>query len=166
MAEPPDEKSKQALITALRLLAASPKSQRELRTKLEAKGYPVMAVQFAMNELSGQGVLDDKAYAKNLTTRLMQGSAAGRRRVAFELKHHGVPEKVQREILGSLTESNERARALELARSKWPSLSKLEPAKRKKKLFDHLIRKGYDYHVVRDVLETVARDTPDDDPTL
>ena len=165
MAEPPDEKSKQALITALRLLAASPKSQRELRTKLEAKGYPVMAVQFAMNELSGQGVLDDKAYAKNLTTRLVQGSAADGAGSPSNSSITASGEGSAGRFWGP-TESNRRARAPELARSKWPSLSKLEPAKRKKKLFDHLIRKGYDYHVVRDVLETVARDTPDDDPTL
>ena len=91
MREPPDEPSKQALITALRLLAASPKSLRELKARIEAGGYPADAVRFALDELVAQGILDDKAYARNLANQLIHGKSSGRHKIAFELKRHGVP---------------------------------------------------------------------------
>ncbi|HOW88371.1 MAG TPA: regulatory protein RecX, partial [Candidatus Omnitrophota bacterium] len=114
-----EEQTKQALITALRLLAASPKSDQELRKKLAAKGYPREILERAINELKAQGVLDDRVYAKDLMARLTQGKAAGRYRVAFELKRHGVPQKIREELLDTLTDEAETERALEQARLKW-----------------------------------------------
>ena len=157
MAEDRDEQTKQALITSLRLLAASPKSRKELKTKLESKGHSSKAIQAALQELAEQGVLDDKAYAKDLIGRLVHGKSSGRYRIAFELKRHGVADSVREEALSALTEDSEKARALELARLKWPQLEKLETKKRKKKLFDHLLRKGYDFQVVHDVLDEILK---------
>jgi len=161
MAEERDEPTKQALITSLRLLAASPKSRKELKTKLESKGYPAEAIASALNELSDQGILDDSAYAKNLTGQLVHGKSAGKHKIAFELKRHGVSDAVRKNVLNSITENDEKERALEVARLKWPQFSKLDPRKGKKKLFDHLIRKGYDFQTVHEVIETVARSVPD-----
>ena len=146
------EQYKQALITSLRLLAASPKSGTELRKKLAAKGYSDTVVTRALKTLAAQGILDDSLYAKDLVTRLTQFKAAGKHRVAFELKRHGVPIKIQNELLGSITSDEEASRALELARLKWTGWLKLDPQKRKKRLYDFLIRKGYDFQIAQDVL--------------
>lgn len=161
MAEDRDEQTKQALITSLRLLAASPKSRRELEKKLRSKGYPPGAIEAALSELSGQGVLDDNAYAKNLIGLLIHGKSAGRHKIAFELKRRGVSEALRKDLLGSLSESDERERALEIARLKWQQSPGLDPRKRKKKVFDHLMRKGYDFQTVQDVLEAVIKKVPD-----
>lgn len=158
MAEERDEQTKQALITSLRLLAASPKSRQEIKTKLESKGYSAKAIQTALSELSDQGVLDDKAYARNLLARLAHGKGSGRRQIAFELKRHGVPEPVRKDLLDSLTEGSEKERARELAKLKWPQCAKLDTRKAKKKIFDHLLRKGYDFQVVRDVLDEILKE--------
>ncbi|HRY85213.1 MAG TPA: regulatory protein RecX [Candidatus Omnitrophota bacterium] len=157
-----EEQTKQALITALRLLAASPKSDQELRKKLAAKGYPREILERAINELKAQGVLDDRVYAKDLMARLTQGKAAGRYRVAFELKRHGVPQKIREELLDTLTDEAETERALEQARLKWVGWSKLEPQKRKKRLYDFLIRKGYDFQIAQEILQKLAKAPADD----
>jgi regulatory protein len=157
MAEERDEQTKQALITSLRLLAASPKSRQELKAKLESKGYSAKAIQNALRELSEQGVLDDKAFAKNLIGRLVHGKGSGRYKIAFELKLHGISEPVRKDLLGELTESSEKERALELAKLKWTQFSKLDPQKRKKKLFDHLLRKGYDFQTAHEVLDELLK---------
>jgi len=146
------EQYKQAIITALRLLAASPKSGTELRKKLAAKGYTGAVIDRALKDLAAQGILDDSVYAQDLMTRLTQFKAAGKHRVAFELKRHGVPVKIRNELLGTITPEDESTRALEQARLKWASWSKLDPRKRKKRLYDFLIRKGYDFQIAQDVL--------------
>ncbi len=154
-----EEQTRQALITALRLLTASPKSDQELRKKLAAKGYPEEILERALNELKAQGVLDDRAYAKDLMARLTLGKAAGRHKIAFEMKRHGIPQKIRQEMLGTLTNECEASRALEQARLKWADWSKLEPQKRKKRLYDFLIRKGYDFQIAQDILQKLTRDT-------
>lgn len=161
-----DEQTKQALITSLRLLAASPKSGQEILSKLRAKGYPDRAIQNALQELAGQGVLDDRAYAKNLVGRLVHGKGSGRRQIDFELKRHGVPETLRKELLGTFTQSGEKERATELARLKWPQFENLDPRKARKKLFDHLIRKGYDFQTAHDVLNEISRNIPDEKSDL
>jgi regulatory protein len=154
-----EEQTKQATITCLRLLAASPKSARELRKKLEGKGYSSGIIDQALSDLRAQGVLDDTKYAKDLAARLTLGKCAGRHKIAFELKRHGISKKISEELLGALSNEDEAERALEQARLKWAGWSRLDPQKRKKRLYDFLIRKGFDFQIVQDILQKLTRET-------
>jgi regulatory protein len=156
---PTDEQIKQAIITCLRLLAASPKSRQELRKKLESKGYSAETIDQTLGDLEIQGILSDKAYAKDLVARLTHGKSVGRHKIAFELKRHGIAKKISDEILGTLSNEDETERALDQARLKWTGWSQLDPQKRKKRLYDFLIRKGYDFQIVQDILQKLTRET-------
>jgi regulatory protein len=153
-----DEQTQQAVITVLRLLAASPKSGQDLRKKLAGKGFSEGIIDRALNELGEQGVLDDARYARDLMARLTLGKAAGRHKIAFELKRHGIPQKIRNELLGTLSNEDEIERALEQSRLKWTGWSKLDPQKRKKRLYDFLIRKGYDFQIAQDILQKLTRE--------
>lgn len=153
----PEEQTKQAVITILRLLAASPKSGQELKKKLAAKGFPGPVIDQALDHVRDQGILDDTKYARDLMARLTLGKAAGRRKVAFELRRRGIPPKTREELLGSLSDEEETERALDQARLKWSGWSRLDPQKRKKRLYDFLIRKGYDFQIAQDVLQKIAK---------
>lgn len=148
-----EEQYKQATITSLRLLAASPKSGQTLRKKLTDKGYPEKIISRVLDELGSQGILDDSTFAKDLVSRLTHLKAAGKYKVAFELKRQGVPEKIRHELLESITPESEFDRAFEQARLKWNGWKKLDTRKRKKRLYDFLIRKGYDFQIAQDVLQ-------------
>lgn len=148
-----DEQAKQAWAASLRLLAATPKTRKELERKLLDKNFPEEAVQTVLTELETRGLLSDAAYAKNLAIRLTQVKPSGRRKLSFEMKRHGVPAKVQQEILSEMTEEDEAARAKELASHKWEQNAKLERDKRKKKVFDFLLRRGFDFQIARETIE-------------
>lgn len=152
-----EEQYKQATITSLRLLAASPKSGQELHKKLVEKGYPEKIIRRALQDLKDQGLLDDSVFAQDLVSRLTHFKAAGKYKVAFELKRHGVPEKIRREILETITPEAESDRAFEQAQMKWQSWNKVELPKRKKRLYDFLIRKGYDFQIAQEVLQKLSR---------
>jgi regulatory protein len=156
-----EEQSKQALITCLRLLAASPKSSQELKRKLSDKGYSAEIIDQALQDLRTQGVLDDTRYAKDLMARLTLGKAVGRHKIAFELKRHGISKKISSELLETLSDEEEMERALEQARLKWGGWSKLDPQKRKKRLYDFLIRKGYDFQIAQDILQKLVKEPED-----
>ena len=158
-----EEQTKQALITCLRLLAASPKSGQELKKKLVAKGYSVEVIDQALNNLRTQGILDDTAYAKDLMARFTLGRPVGRHKIAFELKRHGISKKISDELLETLSIEDETERALEQARLKWAGWSKLNPQKRKKRLYDFLIRKGYDFQIAQDILQKLSKEPTNDE---
>lgn len=157
-----EEQYQQAMITSLRLLAASPKSSQEIRKKLAERGYSKNNIDRALTELGAQGVLDDSVYAKDLVARLIHGKAAGKFRIAFELKRHGVSEKIRHELLESITPEAELERALEQAQLKWQGWRNLDLQKRKKRLHDFLIRKGYDFQLAQEVLYRLVKNTPKD----
>lgn len=150
-----DEQAKQAWAASLRLLAATPKTRKELERKLLDKNFPEAAVQSALTELESRGLLSDLAYAKNLAIRLTQVKPSGRRKLSFEMKRHGVPAKVQQEILSEITEEDEALRAKELASYKWLQGAKLDRDKRKKKVFDFLLRRGFDFQIARETIESL-----------
>ncbi|MFH0985878.1 MAG: regulatory protein RecX [Candidatus Omnitrophota bacterium] len=156
------EQSRQAIITCLRLLAASPKSGQELKRKLEGKGYSASIIDQALSDLKIQGILDDTAYAKDLMARLTLGKCVGRHRIAFELKRHGISKKITGEMLETLSTEGETERAFEQARLKWSGWSQLDPQKRKKRLYDFLIRKGYDFQLAQDILQKLSKESSDD----
>ena len=158
-----EEQTKQAIITCLRLLAASPKSGQELRKKLEGKGYSAETIDRAIGDLEIQGILDDTVYAKDLVARLTLGKCAGRHKIAFELKRHGISKKISDKMLGALSSEDETERALEQARLKWTGWSRLDPQKRKKHLYDFLMRKGYDFQIVQDILQKLSKEPADDE---
>ena len=157
------EQTKQAFITCLRLLAASPKSGHELKKKLMGKGYAAEVIEQALADLRTQGILDDVAFAKDLMTRLTLGKSAGRHKIAFELKRHGISKKIRDDLLEGISEGDETRRALEQARLKWSGWAKLEPQKQKKRLYDFLIRKGYDFQIVQDILQKLSSKAADDE---
>lgn len=158
-----DEQIKQAYITSLRLLAASPKSGHELKKKLSEKGYTDGTIDETLARLRTQGILDDTMFAQDLMTRLIHGKAAGRHKVAFELKRHGVSQKLRNDLVGSLSDTEETERALDQARLKWAGWSNLDKRKRNKRLYDYLIRKGYDFQIAQDVLQKLSKESSDDD---
>jgi regulatory protein len=158
-----EEQTKQALITCLRLLAASPKSGQELRKKLASKGYASEAIDQALKNLMDQGILDDTKYAQDLMARLTLGKCVGRHKIAFELKRHGISKKISEKLLEMLSNEEEAERALEQARMKWAGWSSLDPQKRKKRLYDFLIRKGYDFQIAQDILQKLSKESTDDE---
>lgn len=150
-----DEQAKQAWAASLRLLAATPKTRKELEKKLLDKNFSEAAVQSTLTELENRSLLSDTAYAKNLAVKLTQVKPSGRRKLSFEMKRHGVPEKVQQEILSEMTEEDESLRAKELASHKWEQNARLDRDKRKKKVFDFLLRRGFDFQITRDTIEAL-----------
>ncbi len=160
---PSVEKTRQAFMTCLRLLAASPKSAQELKKKLAEKGYAEEVIEQALSRLQEQGILDDTVFAKDLMARVTLGKAAGRHKIAFELKRHGITKKIREELLGTISREDETGRALEQARLKWAVWSGLEPRKRTKRLYDFLVRKGYDFQIVQDILQKLSSEPADDE---
>jgi regulatory protein len=139
---------------ALIFLGYRARSEREVRDRLNQKGYPPETVAAVIERLNGWGYLNDADFARFWTENRVQHKPRGRRLLEQELRFKGVAPEVVRETLDE-AELDEDAAALELARDRIRrgTGSDLEPEVLRRRLAGFLGRRGYDYDVVRRVMK-------------
>lgn len=152
-----DSQRKQAMITSLRLLTATAKSRTELAKRLKEKGYEEEVIEVTLVDLEKQGLLNDRTFAENLRSRLTLGKPSGSRKIEFEMKRRGVPSKIRQEVLEEITPEEESERARELGTARWEKFASLPAEKRRKRVYDFLIRRGFGFNIARDLIEEFER---------
>ena len=154
-----NEQRKQAMITALRSLTAGDKSEHDLAAKLRDKGYAEENIQSVLAQLRQDGFLGDHAYAQRLSDRILINKRAGSHKLAFELKKKHIPESIRKKVLSAIDPATQRAQALEIAAVKILSFRDTDTRILRKKLYDFLIRKGYDFQLAQEASLTVVSNT-------
>jgi len=147
---------KEAFNISLRLLARSAKSKCELERRLKEKGVQESVVARVLQRLVTLGFVDDDKFARSLAERYKTVRPSGKTRILFELKRKGIPSDICKEVVSGYSIEEQLEVASELARRKWASLASAEVSKRKKKTFDFLLRRGFDYETADQALRRVC----------
>jgi regulatory protein len=143
---------------ALNMLAFRARSSSELARSLQRKGEERPHVDWALARLKEQGLLDDAAFARSFARSKVVDGKQSRRRVQQDLARKGVSRSLSDEAIDTVFEEeavDQRAIVEEAARKKLRSLSGLEPAVRRRRLYGFLARRGYDLDDIRSVLSEV-----------
>lgn len=151
-----EEQKKQAMITALRSLTMNDKSEHDLTVKLRDKGYSEPVIAFTLDRLKAEGFLSDQAFAQKLSDRILSGKKAGTHKLSFELKKKRIPESIRKEVLSAVDPEQQRLQALEIAELKIRSFRDTDTRVLRKKLYDFLIRKGYDFQLAQNTAMSVV----------
>lgn len=149
---------------ALDMLEARARAVTELRRLLLKKGEPPDDVDAAIERLRASGLLDDANFARQLTRSKAIGGGHSRRRIQQELAKRGVARDVSDEAIEEVfeTEGVDEAESIErVARKKLRTLSGLDSAARKRRLYGYLARRGYTSDAIARVLQIVL-DTSND----
>lgn len=146
------EKVKQGYLYAVRLLAQTKRSERELGKKLTLKGFPESAIIHILERLKTQGVLNDTKLVDETVEWSIRSKGHGRKRIFSELKRRGITETQIGQALEKYPKEVERATAEDLAKNRWARFQKLEPRKRMKRLYDFLINRGFDFDLAREIV--------------
>ncbi len=146
---------------ANRLLAVRARSRLELRRQLLRKGEPAPLVDLVLDRLERAGYLDDADFARQFvrSRSLMRGMS--RRRVQQELAKRGVPRDLAEPAIAEVFAEegvDEYAAVERLARKKLPSLGKLDPAARRRRLYAFLSRRGFESDDIQHVLGALGVD--------
>lgn len=147
-----DPQFKQGCIYAVRLLAASKKSERELFKRLLEKGYPESVCERVINHLKTQGLLSDQKLVRDTVQGAIQAKRYGRNRLLLELRKRGIPSAEIAKELEQFPKALERETALALAKERWAKLEKVENRKKKKRLYDFLVARGFDFEISREIV--------------
>ena len=139
----------------MRFLKIRPRSIAELKGKLGLKGFSSTEIQAAVFDLMASGLLDDRAFTKSwINYRLAR--PFGFRRIILELKAKGIDPQIIEGAMADIDENyNPEKVALELAQRRWQRLPAIDPQKKKKRVLDFLLRRGFETDVVIRVLRRI-----------
>jgi regulatory protein len=144
---------------ALNMLAFRARSSAELGRALVRKGEEKAHVDWAVQRLQENGLLDDAAFAESYTRAKAVGARHSRRRVQQDLARKGVARSVTDEAIDTVFEEegvDKRAIVVDAARKKLRSLLSLEPPIRRRRLYAFLARRGYDADDIRAAMDAVG----------
>lgn len=146
---------------ALNMLALRGRAVRELRLALIRKGEDERHVDAAIARLLALGLLDDAAYARQFAQAKLAGPGFSRRRVQAELAKRGVAREVADAAIADVLADeavDEEAIIERVARKKLRTLTRLDPATRRRRLYAFLARRGYDLDDIRRTLDRVSNE--------
>ncbi len=154
---------KQGYLYAVRLLTASKKSAKEVAKRLKDKGYESSVIETVVESLKTQGILNDRKMVDETVQWAKQAKRFGKRRVALELKKKGITQNIIDSALQNYSKEEERKTAYSLAEVRWQKIKNIESQKRKRRLFDFLINRGFDFELSREIINQLDSQKANDD---
>lgn len=139
----------QALQYALRLLTYRPRSQAEVRQRLEQRGWSEKIIEETLERLHQDGLLNDAAFAHSWVENRHTFRPRGRRLLIQELRQKGLDEQTIQDALSGM---NEEEAAYTAARERAQHLKGLEPRLFYRRLTAYLVRRGFSYETVGSIV--------------
>lgn len=145
-------KTDKAITYACRLFGVRPRSERELRNRLRMKGFDGVTIEGVISFLKEKKVIDDFKFAKVWIDSRMHTRPKGDILLRKELQDKGISASAINRALSEKKE-DEGSTARVLAKRRLESLKTLPKMKAKKRLFDFLARRGFDFDVIKEVIK-------------
>lgn len=142
----------QAHERAVRLIARRPRSETEVRQRLQKAGVAAPVITTVLDRLRASKLLDDEAFARFWVENRTTFRPRSKRALQMELKRKGVSTPALAEALQD-TNDAEAAHALALKRAK--RLAALPAPDFRRKLSEYLARRGFDYETVEPIVRQV-----------
>lgn len=150
---------------AAKLLAAKQRSVEELRERLlEGRGATKPLVEEVIARLSEYGYLDDAKFAQTYASLRLRERPIGRRRLERDLWLKKVDKETAEAALDEVFAAIPESDLVDRAIAKRVRLrGKPKTREDAKKLFDHLLRQGFEFEIVSEKVRALAKE-PDHNP--
>lgn len=144
---------------AVKLLAAKPRSIGELRERLLEKNWTnAEIVDRVIAKLEEYKYLDDQQFASDLAVSKLRQKPQGRRRLLQSLSQKKLSKENVDSAIKNAFEKLPEADLIDSAIEKRLRVKgKPETLEDKKKFFDHLLRQGFDFSLIREKMAAIAK---------
>ena len=133
--------------TALHFIGYKMRTVKEIRMKLEEKEFSKEVIEKVVAFLEKYGYADDREYCRKYMKEKLRMKPKSGYALKIELRQRGISSRIIDEVMAE-TEINEESDAFRWlerkSRGQWPP----ENDKKKKQLYDFLLRKGYSYDII------------------
>lgn len=147
---------------AVRYLSYRPRSTAEVRRVLEEADFAPEAIETALGRLTDQGYLDDAAFAAYWVENRQRFRPKGEQALRQELRRAGVDKETIDQSLDGLDTSAAAYAAAQPRASRLAALAAEDPAAFKRKLSEFLLRRGFTYDIVREVVARLLCELKED----
>lgn len=142
---------KRAKLRALHLLNAMDRTEEQLRTKLKQNLYPDDIIDAALDYVKSFGYVQDEEYARRFV--MGRQHAKSKRELSQALYQKGIAKDQIERVLESCYEEKDEKDAIQRLMEKRHFDPQQATDKEKKKMYDYLLRKGFRYEDVRQVIQ-------------
>lgn len=155
-----DDALARAKSLAMHYLGSKARTTHEVRQKLERKGFGADTCERVLARIAELGYLDDADYARRYAESRFRSKGYGPQRIRQELRRRGIMGEIAEAALAELLEEVDPLDAArEQAAKRWNRLaSETDRRKRRKKLGDFLVRRGFGFDTIRQVTDELERD--------
>ncbi len=143
---------------AVNLLTYKPRSVNELRDRLLEKTWTNQEiVDEVIEKLKNYGYLDDTQFAKSFAASKVRQKPIGKKRLRMDLMKKRLDKDTIEKTLEATFEETPEDQIIDRAIAKRLRIKgKPEDQNDKKKFYDHLLRLGFSYDIVRDKMRKVV----------
>jgi regulatory protein len=153
------EEEKKAKEYAFHLLSYRDRSCQEVRDRLRGKGYNEGIIDRVIQGLTQSHLLDDERFALEWGRERLSSRPMGARLLSQELRKKGIPQgTIDRTIEQLYDETDEVQLATLALESRKARYAELERLKAHKRMSDFLLRRGFSWDVIQDVLHGIETD--------
>jgi regulatory protein len=140
---------------AMKTAAGFVRSEYQIREKLKQKEYSKELIDSTINWLTKMNLIDDSKFSENFIRFAIQ-KKWGINKVKRELGKRGVDLLTYKDILDDFFENTDQFKsALEISAKKMNLMRNKPKDKQKDALFRHLILKGFDYDIIKKVINEI-----------
>jgi regulatory protein len=151
-----DDSEEKAFQKALAYIGYRPRSEFEVKARLEKAGFDSEVIAKTMAKLIASNMLGDAQFSRMWLENRANSHPRSHRLMAMELKRKGVESDQIEEALVDLPE--DRKLAFEAGKKYARRMEDFEEAEFKKKMLGFLARKGFSYGVIQEVLPMIWND--------
>jgi regulatory protein len=144
---------------AVKLLAAKPRAVAELRERLlEKAGTNSEIVDRVIEKLKEYGYLDDRKYASDLALSRLRQRPQGKRKLQQTMSQKKLDREIRDEAINAAFEKLPETDLIDRAIEKRLRLKgRPETREETKKFYDHLLRQGFDFDLIREKISDLAK---------
>ncbi len=151
-----DAELKKCRFYALKVIDFRPRSMEEVRTKLEAKGYPADIIEKVTEEFVKKGLIDDYKFAKLWVGSRMASRPKASRVLKKELEEKGIDGQVISKIIDEArANQDDYVVVKQLAEERAVHLKDVDRTAAKRRLFGFLKRRGFETELIMKVIHEV-----------
>lgn len=138
----------------LRLIAARPRSEKEIRDYLKRKKATGILVEKVIKKLKRTKQLNDREFAEWWLEQRAAFRPRGKIALKMELRQKGIDQKMAEKLIVQLTDELKLAKKAALKKKK--TLKNLEPAEFRQKISNFLSRRGFSWETIKQTLEEIV----------
>jgi len=135
---------------AVRYLGYRPRSESEVRQRLQRHGFDNDCTEMAISSLKDKGLVDDSEFARFWIENRETFSPRSRKLTSLELRRKGLDRDTIEQIVSKVDDTDSAYRA---AISKANRLASTDYSSFRRRLGDHLMRRGFGYDVIKETVE-------------